>query len=208
MRVVSFPTRHRVPKLEASAGRLGLTVLEGLVGGPARARVHEVYVEEAEDAAAAGGFAMALAAGMAGKPHPVLWLRSRRAAGLGGMLQAEGWRDLGGRPGKGLVSILPDTMALLRAAVEGLRCPALGAVVMEGWGRMRELDLTASRRLSLAAEKSGMPLLLLRIDPLAGGVRAFCGAAGQRAGPSLFRCDLVAPAWRPFRPELASGVGP
>jgi protein ImuA len=164
MRVVSFPTRHRVPKLEASAGRLGLTVLEGLVGGPARARVHEVYVEEAEDAAAAGGFAMALAAGMAGKPHPVLWLRSRRAAGLGGMLQAEGWRDLGGRPGKGLVSILPDTMALLRAAVEGLRCPALGAVVMEGWGRMRELDLTASRRLSLAAEKSGMPLLLLRID--------------------------------------------
>lgn len=160
MRVVPFPTHQA----ETPSGRSGLTVPEGLTGGLARARVHEVYAAEAEDAAAVGGFAMGLAAGLAAKPRPVLWLRSRRAAGLGGVLQAEGWRDLGGWPGKGLVSILPDTMALLRAAVEGLRCPALGAVVVEGWGAMRELDLTASRRLSLAAEKSGVPLLLLRID--------------------------------------------
>jgi protein ImuA len=164
MRVVPFPIRHGAQKLEAFAGRLGLPVLEGLVGGPACARVHEVYAAEAEDAGAVGGFAMGLAAGLAGKARGVLWLRSRRAARLGGVLQAEGWRDLGGRPGKALVSVLPDTMALLRAAVEGLRYPALDTVVVESWGPMRELDLTASRRLSLAAEKSGVPLLLLRID--------------------------------------------
>lgn len=164
MRVAPFSLSQGAPKPQAATGRLGLTVLDGLVGGPGRARVHEVYATEAEDAAAAGGFAMGVAAGLAGKSRPVLWLRSRPAARLGGVVQAEGWRDLGGRPGKGLVSILPDTMALLRAAVEGLRCPALGAVVVEGWGSMRELDLTASRRLSLAAEKSGVPLLLLRID--------------------------------------------
>ncbi|MBU6266801.1 MAG: hypothetical protein KGN34_04610 [Sphingomonadales bacterium] len=164
MRVVPFPIRHGAHKLEAFAGWLGLPMLDGLVDGPARARVHEVYAAEAEDAAAAGGFVMALAAGLAGKSRPVLWLRLRLAARLGGVLQAEGWRDLGGRPGKALVSVLPDTVALLRAAVEGLRCPALGAVVVEGWGAMRELDLTASRRFSLAAERSGVPLLLLRID--------------------------------------------
>lgn len=164
MRIVPFPISHGAPKLEAFAGCLGLPLLEGLVGGLARARVHEIYGAEVDDAAAAGGFAMGLAAGLAGRSRPVLWLRSRRAAWLGGVVQAEGWRDLGGRPGKGLVSVLPDTLALMRAAVEGLRCPALGAVVMEGWGPMRELDLAAGRRLSLAAEKSGVPLLLLRID--------------------------------------------
>jgi protein ImuA len=164
MRVVSFPIVHGAQKLEAFAGRLGLPVLEGLVGGSARARVHEVYTAETEDAAAASGFAMGLAAGIAGKSRPILWLRSRRAARLGGVLQAEGWRDMGSQPGKGLVSVLPDATALLRAAVEGLRCPALSAVVVESWGPMRELDLTASRRLALATEKSGVPLLLLRMD--------------------------------------------
>lgn len=164
MRVVPFPTSQTAPNLEAPANRLGLNFLDGLVGRSARARVHEVYAAEAEDAAAAGGFAIGLAAGLAGKARGVLWLRLGRTARLSGVLQAEGWRDLGGRPGKGLVSVLPDTMALLRAAVEGLRCPALSAVMVEGWGPMRELDLTASRRLALAAEKSGVPLLLLRMD--------------------------------------------
>jgi len=164
MRVVPLFARHNAWRTDAPPRGSGLTVPEGLVGGLARARVHEVYAAEVEDAAAVGGFAMALVAGLASGPRPVLWLRSRGAARLGGVLQGEGWRDLGGQPGKGLVSVLPDTMALLRAAVEGLRCPALGAVVVEGWGAMRELDLTASRRLSLAAEKSGVPLLLLRID--------------------------------------------
>lgn len=168
MRVVPLLARQGACRTDAPGGRSGPAVPEGLkgwlAGGLARARVHEVYAAEAEDAAAAGGFAMALAASLASGPRSLLWLRSRRAAHLGGLLQAEGWRDLGGGPGRGMVSVLPDNMALLRAAVEGVRCPALGAVVAEGWGPIRELDLTASRRLSLAAEKSGVPLLLLRID--------------------------------------------
>jgi protein ImuA len=55
-------------------------------------------------------------------------------------------------------------MALLRATVDALRCPALGVVIAESWGSMRELDLTASRRLALAAEKSGVTLLLLCLN--------------------------------------------
>ena len=131
----------------------------------ARGRVHEVYAAEPDDAAAAIGFAMALATGFSDEgQHPALWLRQVRAMRLGGVLQAQGWAELGGAPGTALLSVVPEAMALLRATVDALRCPALGVVIAESWGAMRELDLTASRRLALAAEKSGVPLLLLRID--------------------------------------------
>ncbi|MDP3254902.1 MAG: hypothetical protein Q8M82_02805, partial [Bosea sp. (in: a-proteobacteria)] len=50
----------------------------------------------------------------------------------------------------------------LRAGAEAARCPALGAVLIEPWGEPRRLDLTASRRLALAAEGSGATTLVLR----------------------------------------------
>ena len=46
---------------------------------------------------------------------------------------------------------------------EGLRCAGLGAVV----GEMARIDLTASRRLQLAAEKIGIPCFILRRWPSA-----------------------------------------
>src|SRR4029450_3477181 len=47
---------------------------------------------------------------------------------------------------------------LFWAVEEGLRCPGIAAVL----GETRAADLTAGRRLSLAAEKSGVPALRLR----------------------------------------------
>jgi protein ImuA len=44
---------------------------------------------------------------------------------------------------------------------EALRTPGIAAVV----GETRAADPTAGRRLSLAAEKSGMPAFLLRTEP-------------------------------------------
>lgn len=134
-----------------------------LGGGLAHGCLHEIYAAEAGDGAAAAGFTLASAMGLCGG-KPLLWLRSRRAAGALGVFQGAGWAELGGAPDGGLVGVVGDTMGLLRAAVDGLRCPALGAVVVESWGAMRELDLTASRRFALAAEHSGVPLLLLRVD--------------------------------------------
>lgn len=139
----------------------GLATLDAALGGGlAYGRVHEVYAGEEADAAAAAGFAGAVATGMAQRNPAVMWLRSRRA---GGVFQANGFAELGGWAGHILLGTMPDAMMLLRTAVDALRCAALGAVVVEGWGAMRELDLTASRRLALAAEKSGVPLFLLRI---------------------------------------------
>lgn len=143
----------------------GLDSLDAALGGGlAYGRMHEVYAANPQDASAAAGFVMVLATAMTRPDQSLLWLRVHRSIGRAGLLQASGWAELGGQPGCGLFCVAPDSMAMLRAAVDALRCAALGAVVVEGWGAMRELDLTASRRLVLAAERSGIPLFLLRVE--------------------------------------------
>lgn len=147
-----------------SSGCAGLDA--ALAGGFAYGRVHEFYAVEAVDAAAAAGFVGAIASGMA-PGRAVLWLRSQRAARAAGAVQANGLNELaaaGHGLAGGLIAVVPDALALLRTAADAVRCAALGAVIVEGWGMMRELDLTASRRLALAAAQSGVPLLMLRID--------------------------------------------
>jgi len=52
----------------------------------------------------------------------------------------------------------------LFALEEGLRCRDLACVIGEIVGNPRALDFTASRRLSLAAEKHGVPLWLVRLE--------------------------------------------
>ena len=155
-----------------------------LSGGFAFGRVHEFYAGEAGDPAAAA-FAVILAGEMAGEAKPLFWLRTAKAARAAGMLQAEGWRDLGGAPDACLFVLAEDAKALLRAAVDVLRGGSAGAVIAETQGRLPELDLTASRRLSLAAEKSGIPLFLLFSDvepaPSAAETRWRIASAPSRA---------------------------
>lgn len=52
----------------------------------------------------------------------------------------------------------------LFALEEGVRCRDLACVIGEVAGNPRALDFTASRRLSLAAERHGVPLFLVRLD--------------------------------------------
>lgn len=55
----------------------------------------------------------------------------------------------------------------LFAMEEGLRCRDLACVIGEVAGNPRKLDFTASRRLSLAAERHGVALWLVRLDAAA-----------------------------------------
>jgi protein ImuA len=188
MRIAPAKIRETTMSGPAPRRAFGIASLDAALGGGlARGRIHEIYAAEVEDVAAPAGFSVAVATGMADPGRTVLWLRTPRAARLGGVMQATGWAELGGAPGHGLVGMVPDAMSLLRAAVDALRCSALGAVIMESWGAMRELDLTASRRLALAAERSGVPLLLLRMDavpvPSAAQTRWQVAAAPSRALP-------------------------
>lgn len=131
-----------------------------LGGGLARGRLHELFAIDAADASSATGFAGMLAIRLGGG---ILWLRELRAERQG-VLHAAGMMQIGIDPGRLIVGLLPDAVAVLRAAADAVRCDGVGVAVIELHRNPAALDLTASRRLALAAEQSGVPVLLLRIE--------------------------------------------
>ncbi|AMK24217.1 MULTISPECIES: ImuA family protein [unclassified Sphingobium] len=139
---------------------------QALDGGLARGRVHEFFAA-VEEAAAGAGLALILARLAAGDA-PLLWLRTAAAGRAGGMPYGPGLAALGVDPERLVIGVMADDGMLLRAAVDALRCPALGGLVVELHGSAPLLDLTASRRLALAAEASGVTAFMLRVggDPV------------------------------------------
>jgi protein ImuA len=129
----------------------------------ARGQLHEIH-------AAADGWASALAFALAGieadAARPILFLRVRKARARTMRMEpcADGWAPLGLDPGRLVIVDAPSDAALLRAALDAARCPGPAAVLLETWGRLREYDLVASRRLILAAEGSRLPIVVLRGD--------------------------------------------
>jgi len=172
-----------------------------LDGGLARGRVHELFAAEAADGPSAAGFAAMLALRTGGRRAPIFWLRSDKAERSGGSLHAPGLIELGGEPDALVLGIAPDTKGLLKSAADAARCPGLKALVVECWGKCPELDLTASRRLALATEQSGVTLFLLRLEaeplPSAADTRWSVGAAPSRPleanapGPPIFEIELL-----------------
>lgn len=151
--------------LAASCFTLGHEGVDGALGGGlARGRLHELFAAEEDDAGAAAGFALMLALRARRPGSAVLWLRTEAAERRSGRLYAPGMAELGLDPNHLVLGVLPDEVALLRSAVDGVRCTDLGVAVIECRGNPKALDLTASRRLSVAAEKSGVTALMLRID--------------------------------------------
>jgi protein ImuA len=188
MRVVPALMRDHAMLPEITRWPSGIASFDTVLGGGvAYGRVHEIYTAETGDAAAAAGFAVALATAMAKDGRTSFWLRSRCDVEQSGAIQANGWAELGGKPEAVVAGVFTDVATLLRAAVNALHCTAPGAVIIESRGQVRELDLTASRRLALAAEKSGVPLFLLRIDaipaPSAAQTRWQVAAAPSQALP-------------------------
>ncbi|OYX17045.1 MAG: hypothetical protein B7Z07_01150 [Sphingomonadales bacterium 32-67-7] len=147
-----------------------------LGGGVMRARVHELVAESAAEAGSGAGFVGVLAHRLGGE---MIWLRERDAELRQGQLHAPGVAAIGIDPARLLLGVLPDAAAVLRAAADAVRCAGLGSVVIELWGNPRAYDLTASRRLALLAEASGVTALLLRV----GGAMA-PSAAQTRIGVS------------------------
>ncbi|ALR19051.1 ImuA family protein [Sphingobium baderi] len=169
-----------------------------LGGGLARGRVHEFFACEGGEAAATG--LSLILARLAGPQATTLWLRPSAAARQG-VPYGPGLTALGVDPAHLLIGVMQDEGMLLRAAVEALRSPALGALLLEIRGRAPQLDLTASRRLTLAAEQSGVTALLLRLDAdptaSAADTRWRVGAApsvplpGNAPGMSAFDLTLL-----------------
>ncbi len=154
-------------------GRVGLSpALDGLLpaGGLARGSLHEITGTAGANGAAAG-FAAALL-GLLGRAEsggeadqagavqagPALWCRRHWDAHENGELYAPGLAAFGLDEERLLLVRAKRDADVLWAMEEGLRSPALAAVL----GEVDGLDFTASRRLQLAAESSGVTCLVLR----------------------------------------------
>ena len=147
------------------SGRVALGHAEAdaaLQGGLARGAMHEMFAEAGRQSAVATGFVAGLAGRVAAR-RPLLWVRQDFAEREAGALSMAGFAELGLNP-RLLVSVrAADAESALRTAADALACDALGAVVLELWGETRQFDLVASRKLTLAAQASGVTALMLRI---------------------------------------------
>lgn len=190
--------RARIRRIEGAGGEggrilpFGIDAVDGHLpdGGLPLGCLHAVV---AEDPGAGTGFAAALLARLATPRTPALWI-------LRG-------RDLYA-PGLAAYGLTPDRLVAVRAVrpvdalwamEEALRCSALSAVL----GELEGLDLTASRRLQLAAESSGVTGFLLDVSAgsgasggrnrLAGGLSAAVTRWRLDAAPSLDGEEDAAP---------------
>lgn len=175
-------------------------------GLPATCRHGEIFAPATE--ASGAGLALALALDSlvldklsdAPDQRAWLWVQDKAARRLGGRPYRPGLpRGLRHR----LIHVAADSAQdALFALEEGLRCRDLAFVIGEIAGNPRALGLTASRRLSLAAERHGVPLWLVRLDALRdlGSARLRWAA---RSAPSLPpRWNAAAPGAPAWQAEL------
>lgn len=169
-----------------------------LGGGLAVAGIHEFYASSAADAPALAAIGLLLAL-RNGRSGPIVWVEEDRARAEG-RLYGLGLVDLGIDPARLLLVEAPDTLGVLRAGADAVACDAVAAVILAPHGKAAALDLTATRRLALAATRSGVTVLALRQGeptPSAALSRWQVAAApssrlpGGASGLPVFRLDLL-----------------
>lgn len=131
-----------------------------LNGGLKRGALHEVFAATGYEAAAAG-FAAGLTV-RAAMGKRVLWICQDFSAREFGELSATGILEFGLDPACLLLFRADSAADALKAAHDALSCAVLGAVVLEIPGNPKILDLTASRKLTLAAGRTNITVCLLR----------------------------------------------
>jgi len=185
-RVIAEIEAEAGPARERAARRLPVARAfdSALGGGLADDALHEIAPAQAQDGAAAMGFALALAA---------RFLVRRPASAL---LVSEGFaaEELGALYGPGLVAHgaplsrlvfvrAPDAALAFWAMEEALKCGAPAAVVGEIWN-LKGYGLAASRRLLLAARKGKVPALLI--------LASAYGQAGRLSSAAETRFEIAA----------------
>ncbi|RKF23020.1 hypothetical protein D6851_00450 [Altericroceibacterium spongiae] len=133
---------------------------EWLNGGLRRDGLHEFFAATRDDGGAAMAMALLLAHLSRQENRPLIWLR--RGITLKMQPYGPGLHDLGIDPNSLILLQLPDWEALLRASTDCVRHGSAAAVILEIQGHCPLFDLTASRRLTLAAERSGTMVLVTR----------------------------------------------
>ena len=182
----------------AAAVPTGLAAVDALLpeGGLLTGALHEIEAGPGPSGRVAphDGAALGFTAHLLGRfgPGTILWCRRPTgtfdAPPYAPALAA--WFD----PARLLTVTARRDEDLFWAMEEGLRCPGIAAVV----GETRAADPTAGRRLSLAAQKTGVPALLLRAQPAPPqsvcATRWRVASAPSHSTPGL--ADVGAARWR------------
>ena len=160
----------------------------------------ELFAAHPRDSGWAGFLLAQLATG-----KPLLWVQERMAILESGRVHPPGM------PTQNLIHVeARDARDALWAMEEGLRCSGLSAVIGEIWGDPKALDFTATRRLAVASERSGVAAFLIRL----GGHANLSGARMRwriASAPSLANdLDPKAPGLPTWDAELfrARGMPP
>jgi Uncharacterized conserved protein len=124
-------------------------------------QLHEIHAA-CHAMAAAMAFALGIMDHVGGKPILLARCAPRRQPRM--RLYGEGLAALGVDPARLLIVETQDERALLQAGLDAARCGGLASVLLETWGALPRYDLTASRRLVLAAERSGTSVIVLRAE--------------------------------------------
>ena len=131
-----------------------------LQGGLLRGALHEVFAIETRQSASATGFAAGLVQRLSDH-RPMLWVQQDFAEAEAGALSMTGFVELGLDPCRLVLVRVSNAETALKVTADALACDALGAVVCELWGGTKAFDLVASRRLTLAAQSSGVSCVML-----------------------------------------------
>jgi protein ImuA len=141
-----------------------LSIDQRLQGRLPHAALHEIFSAKSEDIASASAFALMLALRLGDAGKPAVWIAEEKVRLLSGRLYPPGLAALGGNPDAMVLVETRDAKDALRASADAIRSAAAAAVILSVYGKAPLIDLTATRRLMLAASHAGVLALLLRFD--------------------------------------------
>lgn len=174
---------------------------ETLGGGFTRGTIHELLPKSVQDLGSAAGFAFGLAARAHEPGAHTLYIQHDFTSAETGRPYLPGLK-LSGFDTSSLIYLhVPRAEDVLWAMNEALKCRGFSAVIAEFPAHTRILDLTSTRRLTLAAQEGlGFGLILRHaatVEPNAATTRWFVSSAPSRGdhfgglGAPGFHLDLV-----------------
>lgn len=169
--------------------------------------LHEAWADHFSHCGALLGFSLGQAQRLLNARRPaIVWLQIAHEGQEYGLPYGLGLAGLGFDPTSLIVGRARSVCDLLWAGEEAASCPAVAGVLADIGFHHKALDFTATRRLSLVAEKSGTSIFLMRYgrEREASAAALRWHVAAEPSGAAAF--DDRAPGGARWRVRLEKGL--